>query len=261
MTDRLKKAFDNIRAEGALKTSAKDFLHKEILRRSTKQNHILPRRVFVAFSSLTIILFSGGMLSYLYFTPDAYIDMDVNPSFEITLNHFDRVIDTYAYNPDGRQILEDADVKYKNYEEAVSLLLDTIAQKGYTQENGLISITLQSNSGKKETAMLSYIESVAESHHGTAQIECFAIGGHLRDTAHHLNLSPAKYLAIQHLIEVDPAASWDCCREHTIGELKAMTQEHGGSHHHATDADESANPGTGEKAGQGNRHHRGRHHP
>ncbi len=52
MTDRLKKAFDNIRAEGALKTSAKDFLHKEILRRSTKQNHILPRRFLLLFRPL-----------------------------------------------------------------------------------------------------------------------------------------------------------------------------------------------------------------
>ena len=48
----------------------------------------------------------------------------------------------------------------------------------------------------------------------------------VRDCAHDHNLSPAKYLAITQLQEVDPSASYDRCAEHSISEIKELTKEH-----------------------------------
>lgn len=257
--DELKKVFDGIRAEDGLKTATAEFLEQEIRRRGPKQKHFPFRRFSVAFASVAVVLFSGMFTYRLYFTPVTYIDVDVNPSIEIILNHFDRVIDTYAYNADGEAILGKTDLRHKDYNEAIEILFDAIAQNGYALEDGLISVTLQSKGREKENAMLSHIESTVREHHGTAQIECFPIGGHVRDAAHCLNLSPAKYLAIQDLINVDPTATVDGCREHTIGELKELTEHHSDGHHDAVAGEADGSGAQGALAEEGG-HHRSGHH-
>lgn len=257
--DELKKAFDGIRAEDRLKSSTAEFLEKEMRRRSLKQNRTAFRRFSVAFASAAVLFFSGMFAYRLYFTPFTYIDVDVNPSIEVILNRFDRVIDTYAYNADGEVILGKADIRNKNYNEAICILFDVIAQDGYALDDSLISVTLQTERQEKESIMLSDIESTVRQHHGTARLECFTIGGHVRDAAHCLNLSPAKYLAIQDLLNVDPTATVDSCRNHTIGELKELTEHHSGSHHDAA-AEGSMASETEEVTGGEGGHHDGGHH-
>ncbi len=257
--DELKKVFDDIRAEDGLKTATAEFLETEMNRRGLKQNRTVFRRFSVAFASAAVLLFSGMFAYRIYFTPVTYIDVDVNPSIEMILNRFDRVIDTYAYNADGEVILDKADIRHKNYSEAIGILFDVIAQNGYVLDDSLISVTLQSEGRGKENIMLSDIESTVRQHHGTAQIECFTIGGHVRDAAHCLNLSPAKYLAIQDLLNVDPTATVDGCRNHTIGELKELTEHHSDGHHDAV-SEGMADPGAQKAEESEGGHHAGGNH-
>ena len=75
------------------------------------------------------------------------------------------------------------------------------------------------------------VDTLLDSHHSTASADVFAVSEEVRDCAHDHNLSPAKYLAITQLQEVDPSASYDRCAEHSISEIKELTQEHCGGHH------------------------------
>jgi len=254
LTGELKTAFDGIQAEDALKTTTMDYLQKEALQRGAKQRRFSPRYLSGAFASIAILFFSGLFTYHLYYTPSAYINVDVNPSIEIILNRFDRVIDACAYNMDGEDILRETDIQNKKYSEAIDILMEQIVQDGYAQDNSLISVTLQSDSGKKEEAMLSNIESAMQGHHTGAQIECFAIDPLTRDTAHHLNLSPAKYLAIQALMEVDPATTIDGCMHHSIQEIKELTKQHTGNHHSHT-GDSPAGAGSPKNAMSGSHRH------
>lgn len=242
MTGKLKTAFDSIQAEDTLKTSTMDYLQnlqnpkKVSLQRNTEQRRIPPRYLSCAFASIAILLFSGLFAYRLYCTPSAYIAIEVNPSIEIILNRFDRVIDTCAYNMDGETILREIDIRNKKYEEAIAILMGQIIQDGYAKDDSLISVTLQSDSPKSDETMLSNIESAVQLHHTGAQVECFAIDPLTRDTAHHLNLSPAKYLAIQALMEVEPDATISGCMHHSIQEIRELTRQHSGHHSHTVDS-------------------------
>lgn len=246
LTNPLKSAFDEIQAEESLKAKTKKFLEKEIQKRNTKKNRIPFRRYSVMFASIILLFFVSFFSYHLYFTPSAYIDLDVNPSIEIVLNRFERVIDSYAYNLEGRTILQKANIQYKDYKKAIGILVDTMVQDGYAQKDSFFSITLQSENEKKENQILSGIESTVRKHHDTAQLECFSISGYVVDMAHQFNLSPAKYLAIQELIEVEPTITIESCRNHSIVELKELTKKHANRH-----SEETTNPSNS----SGNRHH------
>ena len=264
LINRFQSAFDEIRAEESLKDMTKEYLKKEIQKRSTKKNHILFKRYSMMFASVVLFFLVGLSSYYFYFTPNAYIDFDVNPSVEIVLNRFEKVIDSYAYNTEGEMILQKADIQYKDYKKAIGMLVDMMVQDGYAQENELISVTLQSKDERKENQILAAIESTVREHHHTVQLECYSIGGYVAHSAHQVNVSPAKYLAIQELMEVDPTATVESCRNHSIGEIRELTKEHGAHHAAVSETEESVVPeeetSSEEVTSSWNGHHGGHHH-
>lgn len=233
MADNIKKAFDGIRAEETLKANTLLYLQSEMQKRESVRVRNPVRRFAVALASIAVIIFSGVFSYNLYFSPNAYIDVDVNPSVELVLNRFNRVIDAHAYNEDGEHVLAGLSLRHKSYNDALIALIYAINQNGYIKDDGLVSVTLQADG--KETELLSGIQTsvanyLTEYHHGT-QIDVFSVNGETRSQAAKQGVSPAKYLAIQELIEVDPTATVDSCRSHSISEIKQLTREHAGNHH------------------------------
>lgn len=268
LTHDIKAAFDCIRAEDSLKANTVSFLQAEALRRNQQRGRTA--RYAAALASVAV-MFLLGMFSYnLYFAPIAYVDVDVNPSVELMLNRFDRVVGTRAYNEDGENILTGLYLNNKNYNDALIILIEAIGQKGYIQNDGLVSVTLQTDNASKENQLLASLQNgvagyMAGRHH-SAQVDVFSVSGDTRTYAHRLNLSPAKYLAIQQLIEVDPAATVESCRGHSISEIKQLTQNHTGEHHSVKNgtaynagdyiSDESGRQGSSNTVGHhGNGHH------
>lgn len=234
MTNDLKDIFDTIHAEEKLKGDTLRYLQVKIYKR--KHRHTLVRRF--TYAAAAALIFAGIFSYNLYFTPSAYIDVDVNPSIELSINRFDRVIDTHAYNSDGSEILTAVDITHKDYRDAVNILFTSLTQKGYSGTESYISLTLPISDSEKESVMLANIQSTVLQHHTVANVDTFSIDSHVRDAAHDLNLSPAKYLAIQELIKVNPNITIDSCRNHSIGEIHEMTNEHSGYHDHTSEKHE-----------------------
>jgi hypothetical protein len=228
LTGNIKTAFDGIRAEETLKASTMAFLQGEIQKKRTAV-----RRFAVALASVAVMILSGAFSYNLYFTPSAYVDVDVNPSIGLTLNRFDRVIGVEAYNDDGAAVLSGVNVRFKSYGEAGRLLLGAIIAGGYLTDDGLISVTVQAD-GAAESNMLAELErTVAASlteHHANVQTDIYSVTDEIRDNAHAHHMTPAKYLAITELQAVDPTTTMEGCRGHSIGEIKRMTETHSGNH-------------------------------
>lgn len=231
MTDKFKAAFDGIRADHALKEKTLAFLQNEIQTDGKPRIRLAVKR----FAAVAACLLCVTLAGLLYFTETAYIDLDVNPTFTLAVNRFDRVVGANAVKPEGDEILTRLDVKHKTYKDSIELILDALAQTGYLRDDGLVSVTLQTNDSEKETKMLSelelYVQTGVAGHHCAAQVDVFPVSGDLRNDAQALDLSPAKYLAILKLQEVDPNATVEGCRGHTIGELNSMAEAH--APHHA----------------------------
>lgn len=242
MENKLRDAFDKIHAEDDLKKKTAGYLHAEIQKRGRRRGSARIRIAVVCLTSVLVIL-AGSFSHNLYITPSAFVDMDVNPSIELTLNCFDRVLEANPYNDDGADILQEVNVKNKTYEQAIQTLLSEMIRQGYLKADGLVSVTVQANDGEEEQAMLDKVQTSVDSslasHHTTVPTDIFAVSSEVRQCAREHNLSPAKYVAITQLQEVDSTATYEGCAEHSISEIWQYTEEHGGEHHHGTGEDEA----------------------
>lgn len=118
----------------------------------TRNMGIIYKRISaVAASFLIVAMLSTGV--YAYYTPYSYISVDINPSLELYVNRFDRVIKTHAFNEEASKLLETSKkVNHMKAEEAVGQLINQAADQGYlqdTQDNSVM-IVVSSNSKKEE---------------------------------------------------------------------------------------------------------------
>ena len=221
--NRITRAFSEIKTEDCLKESTMAFLKKKMNRKLG----FFAKRLTVGFAC-ALLLFFGVLFSYQnYFTVTAYVDIDVNPSMELALNRYGRVIAASAYNDDGVELLARVSVKNKEYKEALRLLINEMYLEGYIQKAELFSLTLQTDEenqkkllGELDTILSSLL---AEKSRGIER-DVFPVDSITKTASRDHHVSPAKYLAIRELQAVDPTATFESCSGHTISEIREQTQ-------------------------------------
>ena len=241
LKNRIYDAFDPIKAEDKLKQDTYVFLQNRINRKKKTAF----KRFAVSFAAAAILLFAGLFSYHVYFTETAFIDIEVNPSIELSLNRFERIINVYAYNDDGREVLNNVNIKNASYKDALKILIDKMIEMGYLSDSKLFSATLQINGGESEKELLdalkTQIDSIFQSQSETLEQDIFVVDSDTKTHAHEQNLTPVKYLAILELQSVDPTATFDSCRNHSIGEIKKQTRSHmNGGHGNQNNECESA---------------------
>lgn len=71
-----------------------------------------------------------------YFMPASYVSVDINPSFLMTLNVYNKVIAVEPLNGEAENLLKKADVKGMNINDTVDTLIAESERIGYINENG-----------------------------------------------------------------------------------------------------------------------------
>lgn len=226
MTERIKSAFDPIHADEELKQRTRDYLARTVY--GKKQQAAPVRRALPALAACLLLVFclSG---SYLYFTPTAYISVDINPSLELGVNRFDRVVFVEAYNEDGRLLAEALDLKYLNYRDALEQITTASEMEDYLQD-GVLSLTVAGESGAQCREIYQVMEECAS---GQRNIRCHASSAESVEEAHSHGMSVGKYRAYLILLELDPDITPEEVQEMTMRELyqliQSYTQEDGAS--------------------------------
>ena len=114
MNDRIREAFDQVRATEAQKEQTRTFLDRARHRRSA------PRRRLGALAACVVLLAAliGGY--WAYFVPTSAISVEGSASLELEINRFDQVV--------GVQCEDDTlagSLRFLSYAEALELLLDS----------------------------------------------------------------------------------------------------------------------------------------
>ncbi len=109
--------------------------------RPTKKRRAKPLQAFL----LTLVLVMGlGVCYSLYIKEETLITIDINPSIEIRLNKFDRVIGVSAYNDEGEEFLRTLSLNNCTLEEAIHKTFLHAHSFGYfksdTPQNVLFSV-------------------------------------------------------------------------------------------------------------------------
>ena len=125
-------------------------LGQEIVIRNNSNNLIK----VVASAAAAIIIFVTPAWAYL--TPYSYVSLDVNPSFEFSVNRFDRVLTVKAVNDDGEEFVKNVDVeglKNKEIQNAIKNILKELENQGYIidgEESGVIVATYSKTQDKTD---------------------------------------------------------------------------------------------------------------
>lgn len=251
----MKNAFDDIRVEEQLKRNTLAFLKGSIQSPPQKKRGLGFRRFSVGLACLLLLTFAGAFSYNSYFTETIYVDVDINPSMELTINRFDRIIGVYAYNKEGEDLLSKLNLMHQPYEKAVTMLTEAAIQNGFLIDGGLISVTFQSDKDDDEGMILKTLEtnivSIAREHHALVQVDVFSVNNITRESAHGKNMSPARYIAVMELQEVDPTATIEGCRNHTLMEIRTRIQECSDEYYEP----ENHGSGNGGSGHQGRGHH------
>lgn len=214
MEDKIKAAFDAVRAGDELKSGTKAFIARKT--RGYAARKALNFRMIVPATCLALILLVGAGL---YFTPTARVNIDINPSLELCINRFDRVISVNALNDDGKELAKTPGIKFAGYDEALRKIMDSESVGAMLSENEIMTITVIETSSAQSERILSDMKSCANSHNN---VFCNSASSEEASEAHALGLSCGKYRAFLELRELDPDIAPEDIQEMSMRELREL---------------------------------------
>ncbi|MEA4822807.1 MAG: hypothetical protein VB111_01670 [Clostridiaceae bacterium] len=216
MHNRIQTAFDKVHAEDSLKKSTKDFISNRT-QNYGKKTVYQTKRLITAFACIVFVLF-GIVGSASYFTPVSAISIDVNPSVELGVNRFDKVVSVESYNEDGRTLAASMDIKYMNYADALNMLMTSESIEYYLANDEFVSITVLGATDEKSEEMLASISSSEAVKH--TNISCDSGNYNEVEAAHEAGLSFGKYDAFLELQALDPSITIEDVQELTMRQIK-----------------------------------------
>lgn len=198
MDDKIKAAFGAVHADEELKSKTKAFIARKTrgyaVRRALNYRRILSAAAVV---SVALFLFAGAGL---YFTPTAYINIDINPSLELGINRFDKVVSVNPLNDDGKELVKSLDIKFAGYDEAFHKILDNKNVEALLSENEVMTVTVTETNTAQSSKILSEVRACAN---GYGNVYCHSASTEEVFSAHELGLPCGKYRAFLELQALD----------------------------------------------------------
>lgn len=213
MRDKIAQAFDQVQAEEALKTSTREYIRRKT--RGYTRTRQIPRylRLVPVAACLVLAVLAGN---WLYFTPTVEISIDINPSIELGVNRFDRVVTATGYNADGQALLDTLEVQNLDYNDAVEQIINSDTVAALLSGDGIVTIGVIGPDGEQTARVLSDMEACTSR---SENMHCYHADGDTAEEAHEMGLSCGKYRAYQQLLQVDPAVTPEQVANMTMREI------------------------------------------
>lgn len=212
MHEELRAAFDSVHAEPELKAAAR----KAVARRTRqRQKTARPLGLALATAACAAVVVLGGR--WLYFTPTAHISIDINPSLELGVNRFERVISVEGWNDDGTVLAESVDVTNLSYTDAVETILSTDTIETLLARDAVVEIGVI---GDDEVHCARLLEGVQACTAGQQNAHCYRAGAGEVEQAHECGLSYGKYRAYRELAALDPTVTPEAVQGMTMREIR-----------------------------------------
>jgi hypothetical protein len=100
-------------------------------------------------ASMLFVLLSGG-ISYAYYTPTASIEVNINPSIELKVNRWDKILKSVPLNSDGEKVLSTLNIKNKTLNDGLDLIIeeakkDNFINESYIESGKVITVSVKDN--------------------------------------------------------------------------------------------------------------------
>lgn len=250
MADRIYDAFDRIKASEKIKASTRQMIKKEA--EKERGPALFTGKILAVCASLFVVLGLGGFYGVSNY-PVSYVSIDVNPSIELSLNCWDRVISATAYNNEGVRILNAVSVKGMQFENALETIVESEAMVQYLNSDADMTVTIATGSQSRQMQISESVNNCG-SHHG------YRISGYIANMetvpeAHHNGMSIGKYDAYVKLYGYDDTVTVEDCRDMSVSEIRSLINEHEtGGTHHSPGGSNSNGDGSGSSDSNGSGH-------
>lgn len=214
-----------------------------------------PRRAKALLAAAACLVTAAiGFGGYQFYEqPVAYVGIDVNPSVELSVNRFDRVVGARAVNEDGAVVLAEVNLAGCTYDQALCRLMDSPALSTYLAEDAVVEISVTSDDQRVSDQLMRTSDDALAQHrcHGSAS----RADEGTRQAAAAAGMGTARYQAACELMALDPDATLEGCASLSMRELRDSIAAHHGS---SAAGDGDAVSGYGGPSGQGSHQGRGR---
>ena len=212
----IQKSMEEIQASKELKQNTLQYLEEQRRRQERKLFHRKPYRALrYALAVICIFLLAGAGSYSVYSKPVSYISIDVNPSIELGINRFDKVVSAKGYNQDGQDILQHVPLKNISYIQAIDRLLQDAYYSRFLTGDSKLVLTVISD---QSDVMLQKIN-------GNDSFQDYGAVTYSSDTAcmteaHQHEMSFGKYRAYLELSQYDANITVEDCHGMTISEIQ-----------------------------------------
>jgi hypothetical protein len=161
-------------------------------------------------ASVAILLLAVGLSFFLYNNPYSYINIDINPSVQITANIFDRIINVTALNIDAQKIVNELSIENKELDQGVEQIVGSAVKNGYLKDEktNAVMLTVTSigdrKSEKLQKKVAVAVEKKFKSEKVTSEVLVEKATEKSRSQAIKQGISPGKLKLVQKLIELNP---------------------------------------------------------
>ena len=222
----IQESMEKIQASEELKQTTLQYLDGQRKRRNSLHLYSASRYVLAA-ACLLVILGIGGYS--VYNVPVSYISIDVNPSIELGVNRFGKVVWAKAYNGDGQDILEHISLKNISYVQAIDRLLNDKSYSRFQAGGSQLVFTVISES---PDTMVKQIE--ADEYLRMYGAKTYTSDKACMKEAHQHEMSFGKYRAYLELSQYDRGITVEDCHSMTMGEIQNRIEDcmqHGEGQH------------------------------
>ena len=113
----------------------------------------------------------------------AVVDIDVNPSIELSINGKEKVVEATAVNEDGKAILDDMDLKGSDVKTACNAIVGSMLTKGYLNDkSNSILLSVSSGDQAKGQAIEAELSDGINSYIGSSSITPAVLGQYVEDS-------------------------------------------------------------------------------
>ena len=234
-----KDAFDRVHADKDLITDTKANIAKKAAYSEKKYFSPVKRTAMALAGIMVFILAGGGYVSYA--APVSSVSIDINPSVELRMNVYDRVVGVTGYNDDGEELAESLDVKNMYCTDAINEVLQSEAVTAAQQDDGTVEVTVSSRMGNRSEKLR---QTICDSTPvNTQNIYCMDNQEDI-EAAKEAGISTGKYRAYLELKEINPDITVDDVRNMSMREIRNMIN--------SDDANGNTTNATGNGSGNGN---------
>lgn len=102
----------------------------------------LPLFKYIAAAACFILFVTTGSTAYAYYTPVASVVVDINPSLELKVNKWNRIIKASALNADGEKVLDSLSIKNKTIDDGLSMIVEEAERENFINPSNKADINV-----------------------------------------------------------------------------------------------------------------------